>query len=110
MARYLATIDVTAEGFQGIVSNPENRLEAIAPLFRSQGYELEHYWFGVGGSTIYIVYSSETDDLVNGQALVMAVCASGIVNKMTSVGIIDPEEGKAAAEKAATILYRPPGG
>jgi|TARA_B100001971_G_scaffold200168_1_gene211512 uncharacterized protein with GYD domain len=110
MARYLGTIDVTTEGFRGMVSSPENRQEANAALFRSLGYELEHYWYGVGGSTIYVVYSSETDDDVNGQSLIMAVCASGIVNKMTSVRIIDAEAGKAAAEKSATILYRPPGG
>ena len=47
---------------------------------------------------------------MNAQSLVLAICASGIVNTMTGVRIIDAEEGKAAAEKAGSILYRPPGG
>jgi len=32
MARYLATIEVTTEGFRGMLSNPENRQETTLGL------------------------------------------------------------------------------
>ena len=108
MATYLGTIDVTSEGFKGIVGNPQNRKEVNEPLFNSLGFEIEHYWFGVGESTIYIVFKTPDND-VDVQALVMAVCASGIVNTMKAVRIIDAAEGKKAAEKASAIIYSPPG-
>ena len=108
MAKYLGTIDVTTEGFKGIVNNPQNRHEVNSPLFNSLGFDIEQYWFGVGESTIYIVFSTPDND-VDVQALVMAVCASGIVNTMKAVRIIDAADGKLAAEKAASILYSPPG-
>jgi len=108
MATYLGTIDVTSEGFKGIVGNPQNRKEVNEPLFNSLGFEIEHYWFGVGESTIYIVFKTPEND-VDVQALVMAVCASGIVNTMKAVRIIDAAEGKKAAEKASAIIYSPPG-
>tara|TARA_Y100001960_G_scaffold40771_1_gene39695 strand:- start:3867 stop:4196 length:330 start_codon:yes stop_codon:yes gene_type:complete len=108
MSKYLGTINVTPEGFKGIVGNPQNRQEVNTPLFNSLGFEIEHYWFGVGENNIYIVFGA-TDNDVDVQALVMAVCASGIVNTMRAVRIIDAEEGKRAAEKASAILYSPPG-
>ena len=108
MATYLGTIGVTPEGFKGIVGNPQSRKEVNEPLFNSLGFEIEHYWFGVGESTIYIVFKTPDND-VDVQALVMAVCASGIVNTMKAVRIIDAAEGKKAAEKASAIIYSPPG-
>ena len=56
MSKYLGTINVTPEGFKGIVGNPQNRQEVNTPLFNSLGFEIEHYWFGVGENNIYIVF------------------------------------------------------
>ena len=47
MAKYLGTIDVTTEGFKGIVSNPQNRHEVNSPLFNSLGFDIEQYWLFV---------------------------------------------------------------
>ena len=108
MATYLGTIDITPDGFKGIVGNPQNRKEVNEPLFNSLGFEIEHYWYGVGESTIYIVFKAPDND-VDVQALVMAVCASGIVNTMKAVRVIDAADGQKAAEKASAIVYSPPG-
>ena len=108
MARYLATIEGTTEAFQGFIQNPEDRKTANQPLFTSLGFEIEHYWFGVGETNLYLVFTSNDND-VDTQALVMAVCASGIVNSMKVSRIMPAEESVAAMKKAASIVYSKPG-
>ena len=108
MARYLGTIEGTTECFRGFVQNPQDRKIVNQPLFNSLGFDLEHYWLGVGETKLYIVFTTSEDD-VDVQALVMAVCASGIVHSMTVSRIITSEEAVASMEKAAKIVYSAPG-
>ena len=108
MGRYLATIDGTTEAFRGFVNNPEDRKSSNEPLFKSLGFNLEHYWVGVGESRLYIVFTAPDND-VDIQALVMAICASGIVHSMNISRIMTAEEAKDSMEKAQAILYSPPG-
>ena len=108
MARYLATIEGTTEAFRGFIQNPENRQTANQPLFNSLGFDIEHYWFGVVETNIYLVFTTADDD-ADTQALVMAVCASGIVHSMKVSRIMTAEEGVVAMKKAAAIVYSAPG-
>ena len=108
MARYLATLEITADAFKGFIQNPSNRQEATRPLFDSIGAELEHYWYGVGANTVYVVFTASEND-VDLQALVIAVCASGIVGSIKMSRIMTAEEGMAAAKKAGELTYTPPG-
>ena len=52
---------------------------------------------------------TSNDNDVDTQALVMAVCASGIVNSMKVSRIMTAEESVAAMKKAASIVYSKPG-
>ena len=108
MARYLGTIEGTTECFRGFLQNPEDRKSVNQPLFSSMGFDLEHYWLGVGETKLYIVFTAPEDD-VDVQALVMAVCASGIVQSMTVSRIITSEEAVQSMKKAAEIVYSAPG-
>lgn len=57
---------------------------------------------------MYIVFTAPDND-VDIQALVMAICASGIVHSMNTSGIMTAEEAKSSMEKAQALLYSPPG-
>jgi len=59
MARYMAIIDVTAAAFKGLIQSPQDRKEATTALFSSIGGEVEHYWFGIGSNTLYIVVNAQ---------------------------------------------------
>ena len=107
MARYLSTLDLSADAYKGLVTNPHNRMDAAAPLFQSIGATLEHYWFGVGETFVYVVFSAPNNS-VDLQALTMTVLSSGIVSNMTTRQIITADEGMASAQKAAQLTYRPP--
>ena len=107
MARYLSTLDLSADAYKGLVANPQNRMEAAGPLFQSIGGTLEHYWFGVGETFIYVVFSAP-ENSVDVHALTMAVLSSGIATNMTTRQIITANEGMESAQKAAELTYRPP--
>ena len=68
MPRYLSTLNLSADAYKGLVANPHNRMDAAAPLFQSIGGTLEHYWFGVGETFIYVEFSAP-DNPVDVQAL-----------------------------------------
>ena len=107
MPRYLSTLNLSADAYKALVANPHNRMDAAAPLFQSIGGKLEHYWFGVGETFIYVVFSAP-DNSVDVQALTMAVLSSGIASTMTTRQIVTAEEGMASAQRAAQLTYRPP--
>ena len=69
MARYLATIEGTTEAFQGFIQNPEDRKTANQPLFTSLGFEIEHYWFGVGETNLYLVFTNNDNTPIISQQL-----------------------------------------
>ena len=82
-------------------------MDAAAPLLQSIGATLEHYWFGVGETFVYIVFSAP-DNSVDIQALTMTVLSSGILSNMTTRQIVTADEGMASAQKTAQLTYRPP--
>ena len=108
MARYLATIECTAEAFKRFIQNPEDRHKTNDALFNSLGFEIEHCWFGVVETNLYIIFTTDEYD-VDTQALVMAVCASGIVHSMKVARLMNAAEGVSAMKKATAIVYSAPG-
>jgi len=108
MARYLAILEVTSNAFKGFIRNPEDRKQATETLFSSIGRTVEHYWFGVGSNTLYIVTDGPEDN-VNIEAITMLVGSSGIVQSMEMVKLMTSEEAVVAMKKASDLAYRPPG-
>ena len=68
---------------------------------------LEHYWFGVGSNTLYIVMSGSDDD-VTLEALTMVVHGSGISQSVSMIKLMTSEEAVASMQKARELTYRPP--
>ena len=110
MARYLVILEVKGETCGSLIANPQDRKAATAPLFKAIGAEVEHYWFGVGSNTLYIVTSMSEDNDTDLEAITMLVCASGIVQSMNMVKLLTSEEAVSAMKKAAELSYTPPGG
>tara|TARA_Y100000310_G_scaffold147278_1_gene146553 strand:+ start:1099 stop:1428 length:330 start_codon:yes stop_codon:yes gene_type:complete len=107
MARYMAIIDVTAAAFKGLIQSPQDRKEATTTLFSSIGGEVEHYWFGIGSNTLYIVINAPEND-VNMEALSMLVFGSGIAQSMNMVKLMCSDEAVAAMKKAGELAYDAP--
>ena len=71
-------------------------MEADQPLFNAIGGAVEHYWFGLGGNHVYVVFSAPVNS-VDGQAVYMAVLSLGTAVRATTSLIITAEEGMTAA-------------
>ena len=108
MARYLAILEVRGEAFGSLIKNPEDRKIATEPLLGAIGAEVEHYWFGVGTNTLYLVTNAPDDD-INLEAITMLICASGIVQSINMVTLMTSAEAVDAMKKAGELSYRPPG-
>ena len=48
MSRYLIQVSFSPEYWSGIVTNPQNRAEAIRPMVEAVGGRLEELYYAVG--------------------------------------------------------------
>ena len=103
----MAIIVASRDAFKGLIQNPEDRRQATEPLFSATGMTLEHYWFGVGSNTLYIVMSGSDDD-VTLEAITMLVHGSGISQSVNVIKLMTSEEAIASMQKARELAYRPP--
>ena len=108
MARYLMQITLVPQAFTALVQNPDNRAEAVRPIFEAMGGRLEEYYFAVGENTVYTL--GEMPDHVSMEALTMAVLAGGAVTSTKSTAILTAKEAVDAMKKAKDVGYRPPAG
>ena len=108
MARYLMQITLVPQAFAALVQNPDNRAEAVRPIFEAVGGKLEEYYFAVGENTVYVL--SEIPDQLSLEALTMAVLAGGVVTSTKATAILTAKEAVDAMKKAKDVAYRPPEG
>ena len=91
-----------------MVTNPQNRAEAIRPMVEAVGARLEALYFAVGDASGYLIM--ESPDEVGVEALTIAVQASGAVNFTKASIVLTAEEVVEAARRAGSVEYRPPTG
>jgi uncharacterized protein with GYD domain len=89
-----------------VVQNPQNRAEAVRPIFEAAGGRLHEYYVAVGENTAYLI--ADIPDHVSVAALTTAVHAGGAVTSIRSTAILTAAEAVEAMKKAAEIGYRPP--
>jgi uncharacterized protein with GYD domain len=105
VAKYLATVNYTAEGLKGLIAKGGTaRVEASREFVASAGGSLESFYFALGSDDAYIV--CDLPDNVAAAATAIAARATGmVVNKM--VALLTAEEVDRAA--ATTLNYQAPG-
>ena len=106
MARYLIKAQFTSEAMASMIKNPTDREEAIRPMFEAMGCTLEQYYFAVGENNVYVL--AEIPDNISGEALTMAVLASGAIASTKTTVLLTAQEAIEAMKKAGGIVYRPP--
>lgn len=105
---------LTNESIQGLVSNPQNRAEAIAKLVDAYGGELVSYHMLLNGDIDFIVFSEIPDDKIKDLALVNAliVRSAGGVESLTTVPAIKADEAMMQMQRAqklsSAMAYRTP--
>jgi uncharacterized protein with GYD domain len=106
MPLYLSQVAYNEEGWQALVANPQNRLEAIRPVVDKLGGRIINAYFAFGDYDFVLI--SEFPDNVSAAALAIAAAAGGAVKSMKTTPLMEAAEGLEAIRKAASSGYRAP--
>ena len=108
MPLFLTQVSYTEQAWQSLVSNPQNRFEALRPMFEKLGGRIANAWYSFGDYDAIIV--SEFPDNVSAAAIAIAAAAGGAVKSIKTTPLMDAAEGLEALRKAGTSGYRAPVG
>ena len=107
MAKYLIEETIGYQGMQGIMNKPEDRSEALKPLFKAAGCKLDQFYVsGIENKAYLIVESPDLDSIC---AVGTTFLASGAASSIKYIPLIEWPEVLDVVKKAASLGYRPPG-
>ena len=108
MPLFLSQVAYSEDGWQALVSNPQNRLEAIRPVVDKLGGRIVNAYFAFGDYDFILI--AEFPDNVSAAALAIAAAAGGAVKSIKTTPLMEASEGLEAVRKAASSGYRAPVG
>jgi uncharacterized protein with GYD domain len=106
MPQFLTQVAYTDQAWQSLVSNPQNRLDALRPVFEKLGGRIVNAWFAFGDYDTVLI--SELPDNVSAAAFAIAAAAGGACKSIKTTPLMDVSEGVAAMKMAAESGYRAP--
>ena len=107
MSTYLFHLVQTPATLGKLIEAPEDRRAVTEPIFKGVGGSVLGFWYGVGGSDVYVL--GELPDDVVSTGLAAKVAASGAFSSVTTTKLLSVEEMLAALGGSATTAYRAPG-
>ena len=107
MPQYLTRFSYTAETWERLIKNPEDRREAARKYIEAVGGKLHGFWYALGNHDGHCLW--EAPDNASIAAVSIAISAGGAVSGMATTVLMSVEETLGALKKAGKIKYRPPG-
>ena len=107
MSTYLYQLVQTPATLAKLSAAPEDRRATVEPIFKGVGGSVLGYWYGVGGSDVYVL--GELPDDVVATSLAAKVSASGAFSSVSTTRLLSVEEMLAALGVSAATAYRAPG-
>jgi uncharacterized protein with GYD domain len=105
MPHYLQQVAYSREGWEAVVANPQNRIEAVRPAVEKLGGRIESAWFSFGDYDIVVI--TEMPDNVSAAAIAMAFAAGGACKSVQTTPLISADEAIQALKKARDCGYHP---
>lgn len=105
MPHYLQQVAYSTEGWEALVANPQNRIEAVRPAIEKLGGKIEAAWFSFGDYDVVVI--TDLPDNVSAAAIAMAFAAGGACKSVQTTPLISPEEAIQALKRAKECGYRP---
>lgn len=100
MSIFITQGNYTSQAIKGMVSNPEDRKNAVAGLMESVGAKLLQYYVTTGEYDFVVI--AEGDSLTDVLAGLMIAGSSGGVTNLKTVQALTTKEAKLSMEKAKT--------
>jgi uncharacterized protein with GYD domain len=105
MPHYLQQVAYSQKGWESLVANPQNRIEAVRPAVEKLGGKIEAAWFSFGDYDVIVIV--DLPDNVSAAAIAMAFAAGGACKSVQTTPLISPEEALRALKQAGECGYRP---
>jgi uncharacterized protein with GYD domain len=106
MPHFLTQVAYNEKAWQSLVSNPQNRLDAIRPVIDKLGGRIVNAYFAFGDYDFVLI--TELPDNVSAAALAIAASAGGACKSVKTTPLMENAEGLEALRKAASSGYRAP--
>ncbi len=107
MTKYLIEETISPKAAAGMLQNPEDRFEALKPIFKAAGCQLEQFYVSGVENKAYLIV--ESPNLENVYTVAFNFQASGAASVVKCTPLIPITELIDLAKKAARLGYRPPG-
>lgn len=106
MPLFLTQVSYSEAGWQTLVSNPQNRAEAIRSVVENLGGRLINSYLSFGDFDVVLI--SDFPDTVSVAALAMAAAAGGAIKAVKTTPLMEVTEALEAMRKASAAGYRAP--
>jgi uncharacterized protein with GYD domain len=107
MAMYLIKFSYTAETWQRLLANPEDRGEAIRPMIEAAGGTLHGFWYAFGDDDGYVLIEATDDVKVAG--ICVKTASSGAFSRFSTTKLLAVDEALDALRQGGGVQYRAPG-
>lgn len=107
MSMYLVQFTLTPAAWAGMIKKPEDRREALAPLYAALGGKVHGFWYTSSGDGDGYVLAEFPDDVAATRGYAV-VNASGAFTSLNATKLLSVEEMLQALQGAADLVYRAP--
>ena len=104
MSYYLMQVGYTSDGWQALVKNPQNRVEAVRPTIEGLGGKIENAWYSFGDYDVTLIV--QMPDNLSAAALSIAFAAGGALKAVKTTPLLTATEAMEAMRRASTSGYR----
>lgn len=105
MPVFLHQVAYSHEGWQAVLAQPQNRIEAVRPAIEKLGGKIKSAFFSFGEYDVILI--SEMPDAVSAAAISIAFAGGGAVKSVQTTPLLSVEEAIEAMKKAGESGYRP---
>ena len=107
MSMYLVRFTLTPATWARMLEKPEDRRQALEPVFAAAGGKLHGFWYALGDADGYVL--GELPDDIVAASTFTKVAASGAFVSLSTTKLLTIEEMLAALRGASGTEYRAPG-
>jgi uncharacterized protein with GYD domain len=107
MPMYLIKFSYTPDTWARLLARPEDRREAVAPVFEAAGGKLHGLWYAFGEADGYAL--GELPDATAAASALVTIAASGALADVSTTVLLTAEEMLEALRRGGGISYRAPG-
>lgn len=104
MSFYLIQVAYNPEGWQALVKNPQNRVEAVRPAIENLGGKIENAWYSFGEYDVTLIL--QMPDNVSAAALSIAFASGGALKAVKTTPLLTATEALEAMKRAGAAGYR----